>query len=147
MRAHRDNAGHRASESRCLADSCPARGNARRAQAGETIIETLCALTVAGLAGVILVMAIGSASNVVSATSDAAEGYYEADSALADDAVSSANVSSGTAEVTVTSSLSSTQPPSTVKVRYKTYADAPGLGGGDAVSYRAVRPPESGAGS
>ena len=68
----------------------------RSGQAGESITEVLVAMTVAGLALVMLAMAITSAFNIVSNSGTVATTYYAGNNALASPS------SSSSAQMTVT---------------------------------------------
>ena len=104
----------------------------RSGQAGESITEVLVAMTVAGLALVMLAMAITSAFNIVSNSGTVATTYYAGNNALASPS------SSSSAQMTVTGGPdSATSPSATISVNY-TDASSSTPGSDVIVSYKAA---------
>ena len=105
----------------------------RSGQAGETLVETLVAMTVAGLSMIMLAMAIAVSSGIITRGATAAEAYYSGDSALV-----SATETGESVQVTRQASGATT-----IAVKYGQHEDLPG--GGTAVSYEATElKPENG---
>ena len=100
----------------------------RTGKTGETLVETLVAMTVAGLSMIMLAMAISVSTGIIARGSETANNYYSDNSALANASFSS------TGTITVTRTGGGTPP--TVDVKYNVDSDIPG--GGTAVSYEAT---------
>ena len=102
----------------------------RSGKAGETLVETLVALTVAGLSMIMLAMAISVSTGIIARGAETANTYYSDNSALANTALSS----DGTVSVERGASVGGST--SQVSVKYNVDSDIPG--GGTAVSYEAT---------
>ena len=106
----------------------------RRGNVGETLVEVLVAMTVAGLAMIMLAMAIAVSSRIVTQSAHAADTYYEESDNMA-------APTSGSATLTVKSTgfgeLPGVTTDTTVNsLNYYLYEDMPG--GGSGVSYEAT---------
>ena len=101
----------------------------RSGQAGETLVEVLVAMTVAGLSMIMLAMAIAVSSNIVTQSAEAADDYYATSANMA-------TLSSGTATGNITVAMNGETPGTSVSVKYYKNDNMPG--GGSAVSYEAT---------
>ena len=101
----------------------------RAGQAGESLGEVLVAMTVAGLAMIMLAMAISVSTNIVSTSDQVEKDYYSGNSTLIN-----MSINNGSVEVAVDGESSGTS----IKVKYGVQEDIPGMQGDTAVAYEAT---------
>ena len=114
-------------------DTCCPQDESRAGQAGETLVEALVAMTVAGLCLIMLAMAMAVSVNIVTRSTDTADRYYQANNALASQTGTEAGSVQVTTEAGTISATATTTGP--ISVDCDVNEDLPG--GGDAVAYRA----------